>query len=44
MYKIYDWASNEMNFGEFETFDDAWCYLLERFEDDDDLGEYYVEK
>lgn len=34
MFLIYDWAGNLMNFGEFETFDDAEQFLCERLGDD----------
>jgi hypothetical protein len=41
-YIIKDWAGNEMNFGVFGSFDEAWDYLLNRFENDEDLGEFEV--
>ena len=43
-YIIVDWANNP-TFGEFttfETFEDAWEFLLEKFESDEDLQEFYV--
>jgi hypothetical protein len=43
MFVVKDWADNLMNFGSFESFDDAWGYLLEKFESEDDLQEYFVE-
>lgn len=42
MFKIYDWANNEMPFGDFKTFEEAWDYLLTKFENDEDLEEYEV--
>ena len=32
-----------MNFGKFKTFEDAWCYIRERFPDEADWQEYFVE-
>lgn len=33
-----------MDFGTFKTFDDAWGYLLEKFDDEEDLQEYHVDE
>ena len=44
---IKDWAGNELFDGEtFETFEDAWAFLMEKFPDadDEDLAEYEVVK
>lgn len=44
-YLIYDWAGNlKFNGQSFDTFEDAWEYLYERFETDEDLGEFYVKQ
>lgn len=34
MFLVYDWAGNLMDFGEFETLDDAEGHLRERLGDD----------
>lgn len=39
---VEDWAGNEMNYGTFATFEDAWDYLLGKFSKDEDLQEYFV--
>jgi len=51
MFVITDWANNIMPWGAFQSFDDAWDYLFNKFPCDDlkpcdeqDLQEYYVEK
>lgn len=41
-FRIIDWAFNEMNFGHFKSFQDAWGFLYGKFESDEDLGEYEV--
>jgi hypothetical protein len=43
-FKVYDWAGNEMAFGEFPTFDDAWADVMRRFPNEEDLQEFYVEE
>jgi hypothetical protein len=43
MFVIKDWAGNTMNYGQFHSFDDAWEYLQEKFESEEDLQEYFVE-
>jgi len=36
MFKIFDWAGNELTkHGTFETFEDAWDYIFEHFEEED---------
>lgn len=41
---IYDWAGNQPFPSEsFDSFQDAWDFLLSRFTEDEDLGEFYVE-
>ena len=47
MYKIFDWAGNELwKHGTFKSFDDAEEYLSEflRDEYETDRGEYYIEE
>ena len=40
---IQDWAGNELtDFGTFKSFDDAWEFLLSKFDNDEDLGEFYA--
>jgi len=39
---IQDWTGQEMNFGTFKTFGDAWAYLQKKFSRDTDLQEYEV--
>lgn len=42
---IKDWADNTCFKGiEFESFDNAWAYLMDKFPDDitKDLDEYHV--
>ena len=42
-YKIIDWASNRIFPDKiFDTFLDAWDYLLQKFPSDEDLQEFYV--
>lgn len=42
---IKDWTGNIMFNGKtFKTFDDAWDYLFSRFDNDEDLEEFFVEK
>jgi hypothetical protein len=44
MYIIKDWANNTcFNSKEFNSFDDAWSFLFELFDNDADLEEYNVE-
>lgn len=48
-YIIKDWANNEMNFGDFKTFEDAWSFIYEKYQDlneedfNDQMSEYFVE-
>ena len=44
MWKIFDWAGNDLTgfYGTFESFEDAWDILFDRFESEDDLGEFQV--
>ena len=46
MYAIYDWAGNHLHaHGEFETFEDAWCHIINNMGlDEEDFQEYYVEE
>lgn len=41
---IQDWAGNLMNFGRFESFEDAEDFLSEKLDDDyeTDRQEYYI--
>lgn len=42
---IQDWAGNLMDFGSFETEDDAYSFLSEKFDgDEDEMQEYYIVK
>lgn len=43
-YFIQDWAGNRMHYyGEFESFEDAWGALCERFDsNEEDLEEFCV--
>ena len=42
-YKIVDWVSNRIFPDKtFNTFLDAWDYLLQKFPSDEDLQEFYV--
>lgn len=43
---VVDWAGNLMDFGRFESFDDAEEFLSIRLGDDyeTDRGEYYIVK
>lgn len=31
-----------MNFGSFETFEDAWDYIFDKFENEEDREEFHV--
>lgn len=49
-FKIVDWANNDLTYwhGTFETFEDAWAYILGDMTDklgltEEDYQEYYVE-
>ena len=49
MYKIFDWAGNDLSqwHGTFKTFDDAWEYILGEMTDklglvEEDYQEYQV--
>jgi hypothetical protein len=44
VYEIRDWADNVMNFGEFDTFDDAEAYLSDKLGDSyyNDRQEYEI--
>lgn len=42
-YIIQDWTGAVMNFGEFYTFQDAWDFILNKFPNDEDRDEYFVE-
>jgi hypothetical protein len=44
IYIIQDWAGNVMNFGEFDSFEDAWSYIYEHFQEDDYQEFYVVER
>ena len=36
MYAIYDWTMNKLSaHGSFHTFEDAWDYIMENFEEED---------
>lgn len=46
-FKIYDWAGNEMNWGTFKEFEDAWGFIYDKFrhlgdDAEDEFGEYEV--
>jgi hypothetical protein len=43
-YIIKDWACNDLTeyYGEFETFQDAWNALIDRWPTEEDLGEFEV--
>lgn len=42
-YIIVDWANNHLfRKHEFDSFDDGWTFLYEKFPDEEDLGDYYV--
>lgn len=42
VFEVQDWAGNVMNWGDFETFDDAWSEIMARIEDENEQGEYYA--
>ncbi len=38
---VQDWAGNVMNWGSFDSFEDAWGAIMERCGDDEEaMGEY----
>jgi hypothetical protein len=39
VYKIYDWAGNRIGDNKFNTFEDAWDYILGDLTDKLDLKE-----
>jgi hypothetical protein len=42
-WRVIDWASNMMNWGEFESFEDAWGAIMNHCGDDEEaMGEYYA--
>lgn len=42
---IHDWAGNVMDFGSFSTEDDAFYFLCEKFDgDENEMQEYYIVK
>lgn len=44
MYKIIDWAGNELSkHGKFNSFEDAWDYIYQNF-DEANFEELYVTK
>ena len=44
-YRIEDWAGNILFNGRtFDTFEDAWEFIYTAFPNEEDLGDYYVEK
>lgn len=45
-FYIQDWAGNDKTdyYGEFNTAEDAWDRLMQEFDDDAWLDEFYVEK
>jgi len=44
-YKIMDWAGNEMRaFGTFDSVEDAWAFIQDKFECEADWDDYHVEE
>ena len=43
MYAIYDWAGNLIQEG-FEDFEDAWGHIMEKFPNEEDHQEFFVEE
>lgn len=41
-FEVRDWANNLMNWGVFETFDDAWVEIMRREPVEENQGEYYA--
>ena len=42
-YKIIDWMSNRIFPNKtFDTFEEGWDFLQQKFKDDEDLQEYFI--
>lgn len=39
---IQDWTGQQMNFGTFTSFENAWEAVYKRFPDEEDYQEYYA--
>lgn len=42
MWMIKDWTGKLMSYGEFETAEDAFEFLANKFQTDEELSEYTV--
>ena len=42
-FVIKDWTGTTMDFGLFDSFDEALSFLIKKFPNDEDLQEYFIE-